>query len=331
MTALNEVKSSRSSTGQPVADPPARRTIRIVHVVERRTPRASLKAECPTSGTPGPLATVVKLDPARIRPSRWHSRDAVSFGDIGFQQLCADIHAEAGNTIPIKVRAVPPPTVGASNTSVRHEVVYGHRRHRACLVLGLQVTAIIDDVDEQGLVRAMVKENHLHNAPSALEQGRLYCQLLDEKLFPSLRRMAEFLRRDAGDVSRALALARLPAAILAAMTDPRALALHDASRFNAAMELGSDRAVRLAQDSLERSGKITPKALIRLLIDGPPKVPDATLGSPPTPIVLRGRTIGSVQVESPGKLIVNVQAPIPPARQEEIKRQVADYLQGLLS
>ena len=155
-----------------------------MHVVERRTPRASLKAACSTSGNPAPLATVVKLDSMRIRPSHWHSRDAESFGGIGFQQLCADIHAEAGNTIPIKVRPVSQPTVGASNTIVTHEVVYGHRRHRACLVLGLQVTAIIDDVDEQGLVQAMVKENHLHNAPSAIEQGRLYCQLLDEKLFP---------------------------------------------------------------------------------------------------------------------------------------------------
>lgn len=263
MTALNTVKSRRSPTRQPVAGNPARRTIRIVHVVERLTPRASSKKACPTPDGPVPLATVVKLDATRIRPSRWHSRDAESFGDIGFQQLCADIHSEAGNTIPIKVRPVAQPTVGASNSSVTHEVVYGHRRHRACLVLGLRVTAIIDDIDEQGLVRDMVKENHLHNAPSALEQGRLYCQLLDEKLFPSLRRMAEFLRRDAGDVSRAMALARLPRPIQDAMTEPRALALHDASRINAVMALGLDRTFKLAQDSLETQGKVAPKSLIR--------------------------------------------------------------------
>ena len=302
-----------------------------MHVVERLAPRDSSKKACPTPDGPVPLATVVKLDATRIRPSRWHSRDAESFGDISFQQLCADIHAEAGNTIPIKVRPVSQPTVGASNSSVTHEVVYGHRRHRACLVLGLHVTAIIDDVDEQGLVRDMVKENHLHNAPSALEQGRLYCQLLDERLFPSLRRMAEFLRRDAGDVSRAMALARLPKPILDAMTDARALALHDASRINAAMALGLDRALKIAQDSLESQGKVAPKSLIRLLTEGPQTKLLDKAPHPPSPVVLHGRTVGSVQVESFGQLVVKVNALIPFSRQEELKRRVADFLQDLLS
>ena len=301
-----------------------------MHVVERLAPRDSSKKACPTPDGPVPLATVVKLDATRIRPSRWHSRDAESFGDIGFQQLCADIGAGGGNGIPIKVRPLPALGVGGSN-SATHEVVYGHRRHRACLVMGVPVAVIVEQMDDHGLLRDMLTENSLHNAPTAWEQGKLYCQLLDEGLYPSLRRMADSLRRDAGDVSRAMALARLPKAILDAMTDPRALALHDASAINAALKLGADRAVMLARDSLESNGKIAPKALFKLLIDGPPKVPEATLVSPPTPIVLRGRTVGSVQVESLGQLIVNVQASIPPGRQEMIKRQVADYLQKLLS
>jgi ParB family chromosome partitioning protein len=195
----------------------------------------------------------------------------------------------------------------------------------------MPVTAIVEAMGDQETIRDMVTENDLHHPPSAWEQGQLYCQLLDEEMFSSMRAMATFLRRDPGDVSRAMTLARVPTAILEAMTDPRALALHDAGAINAAMKLGSDRAVQLSQASLESSGKLAPKALIKLLIDGPAKKADTTVLSPPMPIVLLGRTVGSVQVESLGQLVVNVHASIPPGRQEEIKRRVADYLQELLS
>jgi hypothetical protein len=40
--------------------------------------------------------------------------------------------------------------------------------------------------------------------------------MLEASLFPSIRRMAEFWRRDAGDVSRAMTLARLPETLLRA-------------------------------------------------------------------------------------------------------------------
>ena len=163
------------------------------------------------------------LDPKTIRVSRWVNRHATSFEDANFEELKAEIQSAGGNVQPIKVRPASDP-VGAE----RYEIVFGHRRHRACLELGLKVAAVVEEVDDQVLWSQMERENRSRTPLSAWEQGMMYQRALDAGLFPSLRQLAAAIGRDQGDVSKAITVANLPDDVVAAFNSPHEIRFADA-------------------------------------------------------------------------------------------------------
>ena len=183
---------------------------------------------------------VRQLDPATVCLSSWANRHADSYQDAAFAALRSDIAAAGGNVQPIKVRplrqapaaarAAVEEGVGRSNApsgaqpnavpGPRYEIVFGHRRHRACLELGLPVLALVEDMAEQQLFEQMERENRARADLSAWEQGMMYARALDQGLYPSNRQLAQAIGRDLGDVGKALSLARLPAAVVQAFRSP---------------------------------------------------------------------------------------------------------------
>lgn len=154
-----------------------------------------------------------QLDPARVHPSRWANRHEASYLSPDFDALKLDVQASGGNVQPIRVR----PLAGVADA---FEIVYGHRRHRACLELGIPVRAVIEDMDDSALFAAMDRENRARRDLSPFEQGEMYRRALDEGLFGSLRQMAQALGVDAGNVSKALGIARLPREVLDVFETP---------------------------------------------------------------------------------------------------------------
>lgn len=162
------------------------------------------------------------LDPQQVRPSRWANRHEHSFADSAFAELKADIAAAGTNVQPISVRVVPPGVLNGStpDTEPMYELVFGHRRHRACLELGLPVQAMVAELDDRALFEAMERENRARKNLSAWEQGTMYRRALDEGLYPSQRRLADALGVDVSLVSKSLSLARLPDAVVGAFATP---------------------------------------------------------------------------------------------------------------
>ena len=78
-----------------------------------------------------------KLDPQAVVPSRWANRHPDSFSTAEFARLKQDIELAGGNVQPISVRVL-------IDQPGRYEIVFGHRRHRACSELGIPVLATID-------------------------------------------------------------------------------------------------------------------------------------------------------------------------------------------
>jgi ParB family chromosome partitioning protein len=164
---------------------------------------------------------VRSLDPLTVRPSRWANRHEHSFADAAFAELKTDIASAGTNVQPICVRRLP----GVLNGSVpagqgEYELVFGHRRHRACLELGLPVQAVVAELSDQQLFESMERENRARKNLSAWEQGTMYRRALDEGLYPSQRRLAESLGVDVSLVSKSLSLARLPDAVVGAFGSP---------------------------------------------------------------------------------------------------------------
>lgn len=161
------------------------------------------------------------LDPQAVRPSRWANRHEHSFADEAFAELKADIAAAGANVQPVSVRLVPQVLNGSTLAGpVEYEIIFGHRRHRACLELGLPLQALITEMNDQQLFEAMERENRARKNLSAWEQGTMYKRALDEGLYPSQRRLAESLGVDVSLVSKSLSLARLPDAVVAAFSTP---------------------------------------------------------------------------------------------------------------
>lgn len=162
------------------------------------------------AGKPG-----VNLPPSEIRPSSWANRHADSFKSAEFEGLKAEIKSAGRNIQPIKVRPVRD-----SQDGFKYEVVFGHRRHRACFDLGLDVWSIVEEMDDKHLFIEMDRENRQRADLRPYEQGLMYVRALDQGLFASIRKLAEDVGADPTNVSRAVGLARLPAAVLNAFESP---------------------------------------------------------------------------------------------------------------
>lgn len=160
------------------------------------------------------------IDPRQIALTRWADRHPDSFASPAFLELKQEIENAGGNVQPIKVRPIKG-TAPEQGDGPRFELVYGSRRTRACLELGLPVRAIVDEnVDDQSLYVQMQRENRGRANLSAWEQGVSYHKALNEGLFPSARRLAEQIGLDHSNVAKALRVAELPQEVVGAFRSP---------------------------------------------------------------------------------------------------------------
>jgi ParB family chromosome partitioning protein len=199
------------------------------------------------------------LDPNLVQPSKWANRSEASFKSTDFENLKSEIESAGGNVQPIKVR----PLIGAVG---EFEIVFGHRRHRACLELGLPVLALIEELNDVALFSQMDRENRQRADLRPFEQGVMYARALDEGLFPSLRKMSEALGVDVGNASKAISLARLPALVLSCFSSPLDLQQAWATDLSVALQKDPDivlgRARKLSQIVAKQSAVSIFKELI---------------------------------------------------------------------
>lgn len=184
------------------------------------------------------------LDPASVRVSRWSNRLPDSYCSSAYESLKRDIQESGGNVQPIKVRS-------AGND---YEIVFGHRRHRACLELGLPILAFIASVDDRTMWQEMERENRHRADLSPYEQGRHYKVALDSGLFPSIRSMALAIGVDASQAAKVVRIADLPTEVIAAFGSPDAIQVNWATALHRAIERDPDGII----DRAKRIGSATP-------------------------------------------------------------------------
>jgi ParB family chromosome partitioning protein len=284
-------------------------------------------------------APVRLLDPRRIRPSRWANRHDASFAEAAFAALKDEIAAAGGNVQPIKVR--PAGAAGADGPGAggaargqgasaaeaaadgeAYEIVFGHRRHRACLELGLPVAAVVEPLDDTRLFEAMERENRGRKSLSAWEQGMMYRRALDGGLYPSQRRLAEALSVDVALVSKALALARLPDAVVAAFATPLDIQFRWAQPLAEALQKDPDGLVARARAIAAEPGPRPARSVMQRLVQ-----PAAGRAAPaPRRFGPEGRG-ASWTVEAGGSLSLRFDpGALSAARQRELERWLAKAL-----
>ena len=260
-----------------------------------------------------------KLDPQVIVPSQWANRHADAFKTAEFEALKQDIAAAGGNVQPIAVR----PLAGEAGT---YEVVFGHRRHRACHELGIPVLATIETspISDLELFSAMDRENRQREDLSSYEQGLMYRRALDAGLFPSNRRLAETLGVSHTWVANVLQVADLPAAILECFRTPIEIQHRHAKVIGPALERDRKAVLRRAEKLRQAPSKMMPGAVVVALTKSSEIGPGIAQRQS---LQVKGKTVGSWSRDRAGRLTIQLEAStVPDDRVDEVLAKVVAAL-----
>lgn len=270
-----------------------------------------------------------KLDPTSIRPSKWANRHEASFKTAEFEQLKAEIAQSGGNVQPIKVRPAVVLNGSTPPAEGQFELVFGHRRHRACLDLGIPVLAAIEEASDISLFEQMERENRGRKNLSAWEQGAMYRKALDEGLYPSLRRLSESLGVDVSLVSKSVTLARLPDTVVAAFDSPLDIQFRWAGPLAEAVQKDPDgilaRARSLATSGARPSGAAR---VFEALITG--AKPGVAGPKPPSiEITKAGKKAATLASDSKGRAVIHFEAGVlPDSRRKALVKVIEDFLKA---
>ncbi len=243
-------------------------------------------------------APTKKIDPKSVLPSRWANRHVDSFSNTAFLRLKQDIEQAGGNVQPILVRPL-------ADHPDQYEIVFGHRRHRACAELGLPVLATIDteSISELELFSVMDRENRERADLSPYEQGTMYRRALDQGLYPSNRRLADALGVSHTWVANVLLVADLPPAVLACFSSPLLVHHRHAKMLASAIEQDRKGLLRRAEKLRQQALKLAPAAVVDALMGAG----DDSKASTPQSITLDGRVVGKWTRDRAGRLTIQLE------------------------
>lgn len=262
------------------------------------------------------------LDPRTIRRSRWANRHTSSFATKEFAHLRDEIRSAGGNNQPIKVRPIEASTLSGEEAQsvpvIEYEIVYGHRRHAACLELGIPVISVIQARTDRELFEDMERENRERSDLSPYEQGAMYLHALAEGLYPSMRQMGEALGANISSVSRACALAGLPHPVIGAFPSPVEIQFRWAKPLSDAQQRDPDallaRARRLGGNGIKLTAVQVFNALVENSKDDRGSANDVEIGGP------GGRAVMSF--DRRGRLTVKFDRQLTSHERTEVERML---------
>lgn len=186
----------------------------------------------------------LKVPSHQIGFGKLANRHKDAFRDEDFELLKTTIEATGGNEVAIVIRPVcGPDAFEKMNRGMLYEVVAGHRRLRACQALNIDVKAVlVAEMSDREAARLMHAENAARKDLSPYEAGAMYLNWLDQGLYKSQNELAKDNRLSPSEVSRAMAIARLPGAVVEALSSPRDIQYKDAEAIGRLLQL-NERAV----------------------------------------------------------------------------------------
>jgi ParB family chromosome partitioning protein len=273
-------------------------------------------------------APLRKIDPSMIRPSKWANRHEASFLTAEFQELKAEIAAAGGNVQPIKVRPVQVLNGSTPPGEPSFELIFGHRRHRACAELEIPVLAAIEEASDVSLFEQMERENRGRKNLSAWEQGTMYRKALDEGLYSSLRRLAEGVGVDVSLVSKSVSLARLPEAVVAAFQSPLDIQFRWAAPLTEAMQKDPDGTLTRARAIADARDGLSAATILSKLVG---QTNPAPVRSAPQTLTASkaGKVAAKLTADTKGRAVVRFEAgALPESRRKALMKVIEDFLKG---
>jgi len=211
---------------------------------------------------------LLELDPKKIRATEFRNRHERSLlaDDPKFIELKTSLQAN-GQENPIRVRPLK------NGLPYEFEIIAGHRRHAACLALdatcagGFPVLALIDAAaaDARDLVLKMYRENEERYDLSAFEKGRMFARWLEAGIYDSQRELAAGIGLGEAAVAKYLAVAALPALVLAAFGDERSIPMNWGPTLSQALKANETAVLRAAERLAQRQPPAAADVVFRTL------------------------------------------------------------------
>jgi ParB family chromosome partitioning protein len=209
-----------------------------------------------------------RIDPQLVDESRYANRNEGSYAGPPWEAFKSELLESQGNVQPVVLRPAP-------DREGRFEVVFGHRRTRACRECGLPVLAVVMPLKDAELFLMMERENRSREDLSPWEQGESYRRALQSGLYRSLRQLAHAVGRDPGIVSRYVAIAELPEPVLKAFGSPVVIQKRWGEKLADAVQRDPDGVVSRAKALAEESGELAPVAVFNRLLDAERTLPES--------------------------------------------------------
>jgi len=262
------------------------------------------------------------LDPSIIIQAQCFNRLPDVYDSDEFDALKCSVLAAGGNQQPILIRTLAEPHANAT-----YEVVYGHRRLRACKELSLRVRAIVaTDLTDGDAALARLRENEARSNLSPFEFGLQIRHAMDVTPGLSQRQLALALGRDVSDVNRALQLALLPDAVLTAFASPRDLQFRHAKPLSDAMKERLPEVLAAASTIASAGKKLSPNEVLDKLV-GTDK--SGGVGRSNTQgeqaIKLDGQAIGHIKIGKAGRCVVEIDEPLDQRDQDALMRSIVVF------
>ncbi|WP_371436159.1 ParB/RepB/Spo0J family partition protein [Polaromonas sp.] len=224
------------------------------------------------------------LDPTLVSRSEYTNRHTDTFFGPAFEELKLEIRGTGGNQVPGKVRPIP------GTNPQQYLVVWGQRRHQACLEEGLPFTAIIESLTDKAAFKEADRENRAREDLRPYEQGMSYLKALEKKLYPSVRALADDLEVSASAAAMAVRLAKLPEVVLDAFPSRLDLQFRWTSDLSDTVEKEPELIESAAKEILaeRKAGKAIPAAEVFARLVRKPQKPAAQA------IEIRGKKLVSI-------------------------------------
>lgn len=159
---------------------------------------------------------LIYVNPNECEPWQYANRHISEFGDI--EGLIESIKSNK-QLQPALVRNHPNP-----HGEIKYEVIFGIRRHLACMKLGIPFLVIKKDIPNvQDAIASQDAENKLRNDVSNYSNAILYKRLLSDKIFKTEKELAEKLRISYSTFNELMSYAKIPDEIVRAIPDIHSL------------------------------------------------------------------------------------------------------------
>ena len=331
--------AQKSLEARPVSAPEPGHPVDVDIVLARDPASVTVVGSAPPhSSPPHPSSTLLLLTTESIEVGASPNRLEESFDSDEFFKLADSILHNRGNVQAIAVRELAPDEI-PSDSPLRYRLISGARRLRACKMHQLPVLAIVQNVQPTRELIDRLVENHLREPLSPYELGLQLQHIIDSSDSISRRELARLVGLDVSVVQKAIDIAALPAAVIAAFSSASEIQYRDAKPLKDAVAQARDSVIACAESikGQEIPAKEVTAKLVQAAEAGAaaalpngqnPGVEPFNTPARPLSIEMDGQALGNVAIDKKGLPEIHLALPLNPRQQADLAQLIQKFLRS---